>query len=401
MRRALLCSLVVGVLVLLTGAPASAHASLLSSDPGEGAVVASVPEQLVLTFNEPVRLDEVQAFTPDGADWAVDAEAQDNRLVVVPEDDPGNGTVVVAWKVTSADGHAVSGSLTFSIGSPSAGVAAPEGAGAAGATRGVEIARAMAVVTLVGALAGIVVLAGVVAVCGALPTRWTHHGLLRILHLLWNAAFVAALALVPLSQLAAEGGSLRDLADWLTWLDGLTRGTSWLLLASVLVAAGLVAVARRTARPRHGSVGVLRGAAAVLVVAVVAPLVVAAAGSESASDGAAASVPTPASGPQTAELGDAGTVTVAATRTEGRSVDLRVTLADPDGAPLRPFAPPTVSVAGGEIDLGEVRLRRTAPGAYRAVVVIPGDGQWRAQVSVRTTEFDNPVSVVPFSVASR
>jgi copper transport protein len=397
--RALLCSFVVGVLVLLTGAPASAHASLVSSDPAEGAVVAVAPERLVLTFNEPVRLDQVRAFTPDGGDWAVDAEAQDNRLVVVPQADPGTGTVVVAWKVTSEDGHVVGGSLTFSIGSPSAGTVAPAVAGAGGPSRGVEIARATAVVTLVGALAGIVVLAGVVAARGALPSRWTHHGLLQALHLLWNVAFVAALALVPLGQLAAEGGSLRDVVDWLTWLDGLTRGSAWLLLASVLVSAGLVTVARRTARPRHGSLGVLRCAAVFLVVAVVAPLVVVAAvGPETTSDGAAASVPAPVSGPQTVELGDAGTVTVEATRTEGRSVDLRVTLTDADGAPLRPFVAPTVSVSADDIDLGEVRLRRTARGAYRADVVIPTDGEWQAQVSVRTTEFDNPVAVVPFSV---
>ena len=398
MRRALLCAFVVGVLVALTGAPASAHASLLSSDPEEGSVVAVLPDQLVLTFNESVRLDQVQAFGPGGEDWAVDAEVQDNRLVVVPQEDPGTGTVVVAWKVLSEDGHVVGGSLTFSIGSPSSGVVADSSG--AEASRGVEIARWAAVAVLAGALGAIVVLAALVAVRGTLPTRWTHHGLLRVLHLLWNVAFGAALALVPLNQLAAEGGSLRDAVDWVTWLDGLTRGTTWLLLISVLLAAGLVAAVRRTARPRHGSLLVLRVAVGALVAAVVVPLTVAvAAGPGSPSDDAAAvAVPAQGAGAQTAELGDAGTATVSARQTEGRSYRLRLTLTGPDGEPLRPYAKPTMSVTSDDVDLGSVELRRTGRGAYDADVVIPRDGEWSAEVSVRTTELDNPVAVVPFVV---
>ena len=398
MRRALLCAFVVGVLVLLTGAPASAHASLLSSDPEEGSVVAAVPDQLVLTFNEPVRLDQVQAFTPAGDDWSVTAEAQDNRLVVVPQEDPGTGTVVVAWKVISADGHVVGGSLTFSIGSRSSGATAAQSSGDT-ASRGVEIARWAAVAVLVGSLLAIVVLAVLVAARGTLPARWTHHGLVRALQMLWNAAFVAALALVPLLQVVSVGGTLRDAVDWVTWLNGLTRGRTWLLLASVLVAAGLVAVVRRTARPRHGSLPVLRVVAGALVALVVAPLlVVVVAGPETPGEQAVAAAPSPTVGAQTAELGQAGTATVSARQTDGRSYRLRLTLTGPDGAPLRPYAKPTMSISSDDVELGDVALRRTGPGAYVADVVIPRAGEWSAAVSVRTSEFDNPVAVVPVDV---
>ncbi len=403
MRRALLCSFVVGVLVLLAGAPASAHASLLSSDPEEGSVVAALPDQLVLTFNEPVRLDQVQAFTPGGDDWSVTAEAQDNRLVVVPQEDPGTGTVVVAWKVISEDGHVVGGSLTFSIGSPSGGAAAGESSGDT-VSRSVEIARWAAAAVLVGSLLAIVVLAVLVAARGTLPARWTHHGLVRVLHLLWNAAFVAALALVPLLQVVSAGGTLRDALDWVTWLNGLTSGRTWLLLASVLLAAGLVAVVRRTARPRHGSLPVLRVAAGGLVVLVVAPLlVVVAAGPETSGEEAVAAIPSQTGGAQTADLGEAGTATVSARQTDGRSYRLRLTLTTSGGAPLRPYAKPTMSLSSddvelGNVDLGDVELRRTGRGAYEGDVVIPRDGEWSVAVSVRTSEFDNPVAVVPVSI---
>jgi copper transport protein len=397
-RRALLAAFAVGVLVLLTGAPASAHASLLSSDPADGTVVSAVPAQVVLTFNEPVRLDSVHAFTPDGGDWSVDAEAQDNRVVVVPQEDPGTGTVVVAWKVVSADGHLVGGSVTFSIGSPSAGSPASASADPT-VTRGAELARWLAFVVLVGALGAIVLVAAVVAVRGALPARWTHHGLVRGLQLLWNVALLAALALVPLLQIAAVGGSLRDAVDWVTWLDGLTRGGTWLLLAGVLLAAGLVAVVRRTTRARHRSLSVLRAATAVLVVAVVAPVLGGVATApDPASEGTSVPASATAMGAQTAELGDVGSVTVSLRQTSGRTYRLRLTLTTTDDVPLRPYARPAVSVSSDEVDLGDVELRRTGPGAYDADVVIPRDGEWSVEASVRTTEFDNPVAVVPVSI---
>jgi copper transport protein len=252
---------------------------------------------------------------------------------------------------------------------------------------------------MAGSLLAIVVLAVLVAVRGALPSRWTHHGLVRALHLLWNVAFIAALALVPLLEVISVGGSPRDAADWVTWLNGLTRDRTWLLLASVLLAAGLVAVVRRTARPRHGSLPALRLAAGVLGAAVLAPLlVVVAAGPESSGEEAVAATPSPTGGAQTAELGQDGTATVSARQTDGRSYRLRLTLTGPEGSPLRPFAEPTMSVSSDDVDLGVVELRRTGPGAYDADVVVPRDGEWSAEVSVRTSEFDNPVAVVPVSI---
>jgi copper transport protein len=41
----------------------------------------------------------------------------------------------------------------------------------------------------------------------------------------------------------------------------------------------------------------------------------------------------------------------------------------------------------------------TGPGAYPAEVTIPTDGDWLALVSVRTSEFDNPVAEVPFTIS--
>jgi hypothetical protein len=55
-------------------------------------------------------------------------------------------------------------------------------------------------------------------------------------------------------------------------------------------------------------------------------------------------------------------------------------------------------VSDDDVDLGDAQLERLGPGRYRAAITIPRDGGWRAEVSVRTSRFDNPVAVVPFTI---
>ena len=276
---------VAGALVFLTGAPAAAHASLVSSDPSEGAVVASAPAEIVLTFNEPVRLESggVRAFDAAGDDWKVDAVSRDNLVVVTPAGDPGTGTVVVSWKVTSEDGHEVSGALTFAIGEASPGGSdhtAPD------APVSVTVARV--------ALAASSVL-GLVACLGlALSGRE------RAADLAWNVGLGATVLLGPLHSLATNGRGLGGLTDWLAWLDGLVSRSSLLLLAAYAV----VAVARRASR---------RALVAATIPALA--LVVASAFTWPATEQVATTASTAEAGPttNTGELGDHGSVELTVT----------------------------------------------------------------------------------------
>jgi copper transport protein len=369
-RRLLLVVAAVGALVCLTGAPAAAHASLISSDPEDGSVVATAPAQIVLTFNEPVRLDDgaVHGFAADGSDWTLSAEAQDNRVVVTPDADPGTGTVVVAWKVTSEDGHVVSGAVTFSIGTPTTGGPAAASAGD----------PPMTVTTLRWVAAGLAGLGLLAAVGLALAGRRSD--------LVWPVGFAAAVLLAPLHELASAGRGLGGLGDWLVWLDGITRASSLLLIAAYAV----VAVARSV--PRR-----------VLTVAVTVPALVLLGGAAyswpRADNGPAQLAPTQ-SGPSTAtaDLGTAGTVRLTTQRTAGRTVAVTLQLLDADGAPLTPFAPPTLTIRNDDLSLGDAALTQDGPGRYRSELTVPTDGAWTANVSVRTTEFDNPVASVPFTI---
>lgn len=46
-----------------------------------------------------------------------------------------------------------------------------------------------------------------------------------------------------------------------------------------------------------------------------------------------------------------------------------------------------------------VKTSSVAAGTFRADAVLPAAGTWRVQVSLRLSEFDNPVAIVTFNVA--
>src|SRR5262245_29899866 len=54
---------------LLAAAPASAHAALVGSDPGNGTIVPDAPNRVTLSFSESVQLlsDKIRVLAPDGS----------------------------------------------------------------------------------------------------------------------------------------------------------------------------------------------------------------------------------------------------------------------------------------------------------------------------------------------
>jgi copper transport protein len=120
------------LLTLAAAAPASAHAELVGTDPAEGAVLTEAPEVVQLSFSEPVRgvPDGVEVFDADGEPIASSSRTRDAQLLVTIDTEVGEGSIVVAWRVVSADGHPISGTLTFAVGAPSPTIRAPTAAGA-------------------------------------------------------------------------------------------------------------------------------------------------------------------------------------------------------------------------------------------------------------------------------
>ncbi|MEV5513073.1 copper resistance protein CopC [Streptomyces flaveolus] len=119
------------VLLVLGGAgPASAHAALRSTDPGDGTVLQRAPRAVTLTFTESVGLrdDSFRVLDPGGhrlhTEDAGHADGRSDTARVTLPGTLGEGTYTVAWRVVSADSHPVSGAFTFSVGKPSATTAA-------------------------------------------------------------------------------------------------------------------------------------------------------------------------------------------------------------------------------------------------------------------------------------
>ncbi|WP_035847070.1 copper resistance CopC/CopD family protein [Kitasatospora azatica] len=113
------------VLLLGTAGPASAHAALVRTDPGQNSVVATAPEAVTLTFSEGVTLaeDSVRVLDPSGRQVDTGnpghADGKGDTARVGLRSGLANGTYTVAWRAVSEDSHPVGGAFTFSIGAAS------------------------------------------------------------------------------------------------------------------------------------------------------------------------------------------------------------------------------------------------------------------------------------------
>ncbi|MFJ5558210.1 copper resistance protein CopC [Streptomyces sp. NPDC093250] len=122
-RTLVLLFLAVTGALLAGAAPASAHAALTGSDPGQGAVVDTAPSQVSLTFSEQIAVsdDAVRVLDPKGkrVDKGDPASPSGTTYTVGLVGGLPDGTYTVAYQVVSADSHPVAGAFTFSVGAPS------------------------------------------------------------------------------------------------------------------------------------------------------------------------------------------------------------------------------------------------------------------------------------------
>jgi methionine-rich copper-binding protein CopC len=108
------------VWLVLVCAPVMAHATLIETYPTDRNTLAEPPEQVQLRFDEPVEaeFDPVEVYDRQGN--RVDRNnarvyPDDARVVVVDLEELPEGSYTVDWRVTSADGHPVSGTYGFTV----------------------------------------------------------------------------------------------------------------------------------------------------------------------------------------------------------------------------------------------------------------------------------------------
>ncbi|ROP39276.1 copper resistance CopC family protein [Saccharothrix texasensis] len=141
MRRVvslLLTGLVAGAVALGTAAPAFAHNVLVGSDPKDGSQLAAGPATITLTFDQPVQAGEkfntVTVTGPEGTRWEADGEptVKDNSVVFPVRPLGPAAEYTVGYRVLSADGHPVTGSLKFTLTTAGSGTPAPAASDAEG-----------------------------------------------------------------------------------------------------------------------------------------------------------------------------------------------------------------------------------------------------------------------------
>jgi copper transport protein len=115
--------------------PASAHASVVSSDPVDGSRLKAAPATVIITFDQPVGLGDVgylhvtdqngnkvdagPAFHPNGNGAQVEDKLKPGL---------GDGTYTASFRIISADSHPVAGTVRFIVGNGVLSAAPPAGA---------------------------------------------------------------------------------------------------------------------------------------------------------------------------------------------------------------------------------------------------------------------------------
>nr|MDT0657907.1 copper resistance protein CopC [Micromonospora sp. DSM 115978] len=246
---ALLAGLIGAALSLFGAAPAAAHATLLRTDPADGAVLPSTPAEVTLFFNESVQVRDggVRLLDADGTQLEAPARAVDSTVVLTPPADLADGTYLVTWRVISADTHPAAGGFSFSVGAPSAGtVAIPETEPEAGLRVLRPVTETVAYLGVLGGT-GLLIFGLALAPAGTLARNRRD----RISGVLGAAAVVALLLLIPVTVAWQDGNGLAALLDGETWATGLRSDPA---LSSLLAIAGLaiaLGAGRFAGRSRH------------------------------------------------------------------------------------------------------------------------------------------------------
>ncbi|ORA20182.1 copper resistance CopC family protein [Mycobacterium arosiense] len=125
------CVGVMLVIATLTAPAASAHATRVASDPAADAALATGPQRVSATFNEQLQTTfaAMTVIGPDGNVWSTGEPTVRGAVVGIALRPLGPaGTYTVNYRVTSADGHVVSGSWSFRLTVPGTGAPGPPAA---------------------------------------------------------------------------------------------------------------------------------------------------------------------------------------------------------------------------------------------------------------------------------
>lgn len=133
MSRKLVAGVLTGLLMtgfaLLGAGTASAHSAAIGSSPENGAQIDTSPARVSVTFNEELQPNypSMTVTGPDGNLWSKGEPKVEGSSVSIEVGELGPaGVYTIAYRVTSADGHAVKDKRTFTLTKAGTGTPGPK-----------------------------------------------------------------------------------------------------------------------------------------------------------------------------------------------------------------------------------------------------------------------------------
>jgi methionine-rich copper-binding protein CopC len=151
------------VALIVASRPAAAHTELISTTPADQQTVSRAPAAIVLTFDESVLAMGTQVVVtgPQGPVQVGAPEVTDSTVSQNVQGGSPAGQYTVAWRVTAADGHPLSGTFGFTAEEASEGRPATPAAIEARSSDDASSTGISIWIWILGGIALVVVLAGV------------------------------------------------------------------------------------------------------------------------------------------------------------------------------------------------------------------------------------------------
>ncbi len=134
------------LLLFAAAVPARAHDQLVEAVPAEGAALQSAPTEVRLRYSaEVIPIGaELRVTDSSGTDWVQPDSKMVGDTVVQPlRPGAGTGQYTVRWRVVSSDGHPISGTYDYQVGTAAqTGAAQPAAESTESAAQSTEPAQA-------------------------------------------------------------------------------------------------------------------------------------------------------------------------------------------------------------------------------------------------------------------
>jgi len=110
-------ALALGAAMIMSAAPAIAHATVKNTIPASGSVVNRSPDNVFINFNEPARMTSVVVAEAGKGDrqLAFTPPSGSTTTVRIAAPALGAGRNEIKWKALSKDGHPISGSIIIEM----------------------------------------------------------------------------------------------------------------------------------------------------------------------------------------------------------------------------------------------------------------------------------------------